>query len=109
MDVLCKSVGVLLAVVRAAGAVAPSRGPAAGEAGASLTGAGRDSLNGVDPTWRPVRGPARPRDGKNKIQLNSMLICTTGLKKVTFLCMWVMRKNRGNSAKSKLQTLPLPG
>ena len=60
MDVRCKSVGVLLAVVRAVGAGALSRGPAE-EAVTSITGADRGSLNGGDLPWLPVRGPGRPR------------------------------------------------
>lgn len=57
VDVLCKSVGVLPAVVRAAGAGALSRGPAEEAAAASLTGADRGSPSGGGPTWLPVRGP----------------------------------------------------
>ena len=56
VDVRCKSVGVLPAGGRAAGAVARSRGPAEGGAAASLTGAGRGSPGGGLP-WLPVRGP----------------------------------------------------
>lgn len=56
VDVLCKSVGVLLAVVHAGGAGALSRGPAEEAAATSLTGADRGPPRG-DPTWLPVRGP----------------------------------------------------
>lgn len=56
VDVLCKSVGVLLAVVHAGGAGALSRGPAEEAAATSLTGADRGPPHG-DPTWLPVRGP----------------------------------------------------
>ena len=57
MDVLCRSVGVLLAEVRAGGVGALSQGPAEGAAATSLTGADRGSPSGGDPTWLPVRGP----------------------------------------------------
>lgn len=57
VDVLCKSVGVLLAVVHAGGAGALSRGPAEEAAATSLTGADRGSPSGGDPTWLPVHGP----------------------------------------------------
>lgn len=57
VDVLCKSVGVLLAEVRAGGAGALSRGPAEGVAATLLTGADRVPLSGGDPTWLPVHGP----------------------------------------------------
>lgn len=61
MDVLCKSVGVLLAEVRAGGAGALSQGPA--EAVATLlTGADRVPPSGVDQTWLPVHGPVGPGD-----------------------------------------------
>lgn len=62
MDVLCKSVGVLLAEVRAGGAGALSRGPAEGVAATSLTGADRGPPSGGDLTWLPVREPAGPGD-----------------------------------------------
>lgn len=55
--VLCKSVGVLPAEVRAEGAGALSRGPAEGAAATSLTGAGRGLRSGGDLTWVPERGP----------------------------------------------------
>lgn len=61
-DARCKSVGVSLAAVRAAGAGAPSRAPAAGEAAASLTGADRGSLNGGGLTWLLVHGPDQEED-----------------------------------------------
>lgn len=57
VDVRCRSVGVLLAVVRAVGAGALSRDPAEEEAVTSLTGADRGSPNGEDLTWLPVHGP----------------------------------------------------
>ena len=57
VDVRCKSVGALPAVVRAGGAGALSRGPAEEAAAASLTGADRGSPSGGGPTWLPVRGP----------------------------------------------------
>lgn len=59
VDVLCKSVGVLLAEVRAGGAGALSRGPAEEEAAASLTGADRVPLSGGGLTWVPVHEPVR--------------------------------------------------
>lgn len=62
VDVLCKSVGVLLAVVHAGGAGALSRGPAEEAAATSLTGADRGSPSGGDPTWLPVHGPAGSGD-----------------------------------------------
>ncbi len=62
MDVLCKSVGVLLAEVRAGGAGALSQGPAEGVAATSLTGADHVPLSGGDLTWLPVHGPAEPED-----------------------------------------------
>lgn len=57
VDVLCKSVGVLLAEVRAGGAGALTQGPAEGAAATSLTGADHGPPNGGDLTWLPVRGP----------------------------------------------------
>ncbi len=59
---VCKSVGVLLAEVRAGGAGALSQGPAGGVAATSLTGADRGPLSGGDPTWLPVREPVGPGD-----------------------------------------------
>lgn len=55
MDVLCRSVGVLLAV----GAGAQSRGPAEGAPAASLPEGGRGSQSGGGPTWPLERGPRR--------------------------------------------------
>lgn len=57
VDVLCKSVGVLLAVVHAGGAEALSRGPAEEVAATSLTEADRGSQSGGDPTLLLVHGP----------------------------------------------------
>lgn len=57
MDVLSKSVGVLLAEVRVGGAGALSLGPAEGVAATSLTGADHGPLSGGDLTWLPVHGP----------------------------------------------------
>lgn len=57
VGVLCKSVGVLLAEVRAVGAGPLCRGPAEGVAAASPAGADRGLLSGEDRTWLPVRGP----------------------------------------------------
>lgn len=68
VGVLCKSVGVLLAEVRAGGAGALSRGPAEGVAATSLTGADRGLLSGGDPTWLPVREPAWPEDRQIKFR-----------------------------------------
>lgn len=62
VDVLCKSVGVLLAEVRAGGAGALSRGPAEGVAATSLIGADRGPLSGGDLTWLPVHGPGGAGD-----------------------------------------------
>lgn len=57
VDALCKSVGVLLAEVRAGGAGALSQGPAEGAAATSLTGADHVLPSGGGLTWLPVRGP----------------------------------------------------
>lgn len=57
VDAQCKSVGVLLAEVRAGGAGALSRDPAEGAAATSLTEADRDLLSGGDLTWLLVHGP----------------------------------------------------
>lgn len=55
--VQCKSVGVLLAEVHAAGAGATSRAPAEVEAAASLTGADCGHLSDGDLTWLPGHEP----------------------------------------------------
>lgn len=60
VDARCKSVGVLLAEVRAGGAGALSRDPAEGAAATSLTEADRDLLSGGDLTWLLVHGPVGP-------------------------------------------------
>jgi len=76
VDVLCKSVGVLLAAVHAGDAGAPSRGPAAAAAAASLTGADRGSPSGGAPTWLPVRGPGRG-DKDTVLNANSISFAVT--------------------------------
>lgn len=58
---ICKSVGVLLAEVRAEGAAVLIRDPA-GVAAASLTGADRGSPSGGALTWLLVRGPGMPEN-----------------------------------------------
>lgn len=63
VDVLCKSVGVRLAVVRAGGAGAQSRAPVEAVAATSLAEADRGSPSGGDLTWLPVRGPVRSVPG----------------------------------------------
>lgn len=58
VDVLVyRSVGALLAEVRAVGAEARSQDPAEGEAVTSLTVAGHGSQSGGDPTWLLVHVP----------------------------------------------------
>lgn len=65
---LCRSVGVLLAEVRAVGAGELSRGPAEVVAATSLTGADRGFPSGVDLTWLLVHVPTIPEQNSNQIK-----------------------------------------